>query len=358
MKINRKKKREISIGNVQIGGDFPVVVQSMTNTDTRDIVATVNQIKRLQDAGCEVVRVSVLDKDACRSISEIRSQIAIPLVADIHFDYKLALEAIKNGSDAIRINPGNIGSKKKIREVVAALKENCLPIRIGVNAGSLEKDLLDKYGHPVPDAMVESALRHVAILEDLNFYDMKISLKASNVRDTVDAYRIISQKVDYPLHIGISEAGTSFCGIIRSSIGIGILLSEGIGDTIRVSLTADPAEEVRAGFEILKALGIRERGINIISCPTCGRSEIDVIDLVSKAEERLSFIKEPLNISVMGCVVNGIGEGREADIGIAGGRGSGILFKNGKVIKKVREEEIIDMLVKEIDILIKEKGYV
>ncbi|MBI5180003.1 MAG: flavodoxin-dependent (E)-4-hydroxy-3-methylbut-2-enyl-diphosphate synthase, partial [Nitrospirae bacterium] len=325
MFINRKKTRQISVGNVKIGGNAPISVQSMTNTDTSDINATVAQIKRLEDAGCEIIRVAVPDKEAAEALGEIKRQIKIPLIADIHFDYRLALEAIKQGVDCLRINPGNIGNKKKIESVVSALKEKDMPVRIGVNAGSLEKDLLKKYGHPTPSAMAESALRHIKILEDLNYFNIKVSLKASNVRDAIEAYRLISKKIDYPLHIGISEAGPLFSGTIKSAVGLGILLSEGIGDTIRVSLTADPVKEVDAAYEILKSLGLRKKGINIISCPTCGRLEIDVIKLASQVEQRLSHIKEPLDISVLGCVVNGIGEGKEADIGIAGGRGIGIV---------------------------------
>jgi (E)-4-hydroxy-3-methylbut-2-enyl-diphosphate synthase len=353
MFISRKKTRQISVGNVKIGGNAPISVQSMTNTDTSDINATVAQIKRLEDAGCEIIRVAVPDKKAAEALGETKKQIKIPLIADIHFDYRLALEAIKQGVDGLRINPGNIGNKKKIEAVVSALKEKDIPVRIGVNAGSLEKDLLKKYGHPTPSAMVESALRHIKILEDLNYFNIKISLKASNVRDAIEAYRLISKKIDYPLHIGISEAGPLFSGTIKSAVGLGILLSEGIGDTIRVSLTADPVKEVDAAYEILKALGLRKKGINIISCPTCGRLEIDVIKLASQVEQRLSHIKEPLNISVLGCVVNGIGEGKEADIGIAGGRGIGIVFKHGKVKKKAKESELADLLVEEVEEMVR-----
>lgn len=353
MFINRKKTRQISVGNVKIGGNAPISVQSMTNTDTSDVNATVAQIRRLEDAGCEIIRVAVPDKKAAEALGEIKKQIKIPLIADIHFDYRLALEAIKQGVDCLRINPGNIGNKKKIEAVVSALKKKDIPVRIGVNAGSLEKDLLKKYGHPTPSAMAESALRHIKILEELNYFNIKVSLKASKVRDAIEAYRLISKKIDYPLHIGISEAGPLFSGTIKSAVGLGILLSEGIGDTIRVSLTADPVKEVDAAYEILKSLGLRKKGINIISCPTCGRLEIDVIKLASQVEQRLSHIKEPLDISVLGCVVNGIGEGKEADIGIAGGRGIGIVFKHGKVIKKIKESGLADLLVEEVEEMVR-----
>ncbi|MEK7279063.1 MAG: flavodoxin-dependent (E)-4-hydroxy-3-methylbut-2-enyl-diphosphate synthase [Nitrospirota bacterium] len=351
--MERKPTRQVAVGQVKIGGGAPVAVQSMTNTDTRDVDATVSQIRRLEEAGCEVVRVAVLDLGGAKNISKIRSKIRIPLIADIHFDHRLALLALDEGVDGLRINPGNIGSKKKIEAVIKKAEGKRIPIRIGVNAGSLEKDLLKKYGHPTPDAMVESALRHIAILEEFDFHDIKVSLKASNVIDTIQAYRIFSRKKDYPLHIGISEAGTTFSGTIKSSIGLGMLLAEGIGDTIRVSLTADPVEEVKVAYEILKSLGIRKRGINIISCPTCGRSEIDVERIAREVEMRLSHIKEPLNISILGCVVNGIGEGKESHLGIAGGKGKGILFKNGKVARKIKEEEMVKTLVVEAEELVR-----
>ncbi len=353
MFIERKPTRQIAVGQVKIGGGAPVAVQSMTNTDTRDLGATVSQIRRLEEAGCEVVRVAVLDLGGAKNISKIRSKIRIPLIADIHFDHRLALLALDEGVDGLRINPGNIGSKKKIEAVIKKAEGKRIPIRIGVNAGSLEKDLLKKYGHPTPDAMVESALRHIAILEEFDFHDIKVSLKASNVIDTIQAYRIFSRQKNYPLHIGISEAGTTFSGTIKSSIGLGMLLAEGIGDTIRVSLTADPVEEVKVAYEILKSLGIRKRGINIISCPTCGRSEIDVERIAREVEMRLSHIKEPLNISILGCVVNGIGEGKESHLGIAGGKGKGILFKNGKVARKIKEEEMVKTLVVEAEELVR-----
>lgn len=349
MAIERKETRQMSVGQVRIGGNAPVAVQSMTNTDTKDTGATVSQIRRLEDAGCEIVRVAILDQKAAMCLSRIRSKIKIPLIADIHFDHKLALISLDEGADGLRINPGNIGSKKKVEAIVSKAGGMRIPIRIGVNAGSLEKDLLLKYGHPAPEAMVESALRHIAILEEFDFHDIKVSLKASNVNDTIEAYRIFSRQKDYPLHIGISEAGTTFSGTIKSAVGLGILLSEGIGDTIRVSLTADPVEEVKVAHEILKSLGIRNRGVNIISCPTCGRSEIDVEKIAKEVETGLSHIKDPINISILGCVVNGIGEGKEAHLGIAGGRGEGILFKNGEVVRKIKEEEMVKTLIAEVE---------
>ena len=356
--VARRKTRQIRVGNVVIGGDAPVVVQSMTNTDTRDIDATVAQIKGLEGGGCEVVRVAVPDKEAAEALGRIKTSIGIPLIADIHFDYRLALLSIEQGVDGLRLNPGNIGDKKRIEHVVKAAKERGIPIRIGVNAGSLEEDLLQKYGHPTPEAMVESAMRHIRILEENDFHDIKISLKASNIHTTINAYRLISEKLDYPLHVGISEAGPLLSGTVKSAIGIGILLSEGIGDTIRVSLTADPVEEVRVAYEILKALNLRHRGVNIISCPTCGRMEIDIEEIAAVVEKRLSHITLPLNISILGCVVNGIGEGKEADVGIAGGKGSGLLFKNGKMVRRLRESELVEALIKEVEDLARDKSII
>ncbi|MFA4911869.1 MAG: flavodoxin-dependent (E)-4-hydroxy-3-methylbut-2-enyl-diphosphate synthase [Desulfobacteria bacterium] len=350
--MKRRNTRQISIGNVKIGAGAPISVQSMTNTDTRDHLSTISQIRRLESIGCEIIRVAVPDMEAAEKLGEIKKGISIPLIADIHFDYRLALRSVEEGVDGLRINPGNIGGKAKIKSVVEAAKERKVPIRIGVNSGSIEKRLLVKYGHPNPEAMVESALSNINMLESLNFHDIKVSLKASNVLDTVNAYRLLSEKVDYPLHVGITEAGTSFSGTIKSSIGIGILLNEGIGDTIRVSLTADPIEEVRAGYEILKALGLRYRGINLISCPTCGRCEIDLINLANEIEGRLTHITMPLNIAVMGCVVNGPGEAKEADIGIAGGKEIGILFKKGRAVKKIKEIEVVDVFVREVEKMI------
>ncbi len=353
--IPRKKTRTITLGSVKIGWGARVAVQSMCNTDTRDAAATLGQIGRLEAAGCEIVRLAVPDEDAAKAIGAIRKGTRIPLIADIHFSHTLALEAVKQGVDGLRINPGNIGGKDKVAEVVKACKDKGIPIRIGVNAGSLEKHLLEKYGHPTPEAIVESAFGHIRILEDLDYRNIKVSLKASDVLTTVESYRLFSKKSEYPLHIGISEAGTLHSGTIKSAVGLGILLSEGIGDTMRVSLTADPVEEVRVAYEILKSLKIRQRGVNIISCPTCGRTEIDIIGLAENVEKRLSHITEPLTVAVMGCVVNGPGEAREADIGIAGGKGTGLLFKHGEIIKKFPESELADVLVAEVEKIILER---
>ena len=302
--MTRRKTRQITIGKVKVGGNSPISVQSMTNTDTIDVKATINQIKALERAGCEIVRVAVPNMEAAEAVGKIKKSINIPLIADIHFDYRVALKVIDKGVDGLRLNPGNIGDKERIKTVVRAAKEKKIPIRIGVNAGSLEKDILEKYKHPTPEAMVESALRHIRILEDLDFHEIKISLKASDVWKTIEAYRLLSKKVDYSFHIGITEAGTIFSGTVKSAAGLGILLSEGIGDTLRVSLTGDPIEEVRVGWEILKAMKLRERGVNIISCPTCGRIKLDIITLANEIEKRLSHIIKPINIAVMGCVVN------------------------------------------------------
>lgn len=348
MKV-RRKTRIIYVGKVPIGGGNPIAVQSMTKTDTSDTKSTIRQIKSLEKAGCEIVRLAVPDMDAAKSLGMIKKSISIPLIADIHFNWRLALEAINQGVDGIRINPGNIGAKWKIKEVVTAAKDRGIPIRIGINAGSLEKDILKKYGHPEPCAMVESAERHIEILEDMDFSNIKVSLKASDVLKTVEAYRLFSQKYDYPLHVGISEAGPPPYGIIKSSVGLGILLSEGIGDTIRVSLTAKPEEEVRAAYGILGALGIRKRGVDIISCPTCGRCKIDLKRLMKRVEMKLRKIDRPLKVAVMGCVVNGPGEAREADLGIAGGRGRGIIFKKDKLIRSVKEEDLLQALICEIE---------
>ena len=347
--MTRRKTRQIAIGSVKIGSNFPISVQSMTNTDTVDVKATVNQIKALERAGCEIVRVAVPNMEAAEAVGKIKKSINIPLIADIHFDYRLALKSIDNGVDGLRLNPGNIGDKERIKTVVKAAKEKKIPIRIGVNAGSLEKDILEKYKHPTPEAMVESALRHIKILEDLDFHDIKVSLKASDVWKTIDAYRLLSKKVDYPFHIGITEAGTIFSGTIKSAAGLGILLAEGIGDTLRVSLTGDPVEEVRVGWEILKAMKLRERGVNIISCPTCGRIKLDIITLANEIEKRLSHITKPINIAVMGCVVNGPGEAIESDIGIAGGDGVGMLYIKGKPAKKIKEKDIVEAIVREVE---------
>ena len=346
--IKRKPTKQLILGNIKIGKGAPVVVQSMTKTDTRDVSSTVSQIRKLQKAGCEAVRVAVLNADAADAVKDIKKKIRIPLIADIHFDHRLAMTVMENGVDGLRINPGNIGSTQKIKEVVSSAKDKGIPIRIGVNAGSLEKDLLRKYKHPNARALVESAARHIKILEDFKFKAIKVSLKASNVMRTVEAYRLFSEKFRYPVHIGISEAGPAFPGTIKSAVGLGILLSEGIGDTLRVSLTADPVEEVKVAFEILKSLNIRQISPEIISCPTCGRCQVDIRNIVGKVEAKLAGIKKPIKVAVMGCVVNGPGEAREADIGIAGGKGTGLLFKNGKVVKTLKERELFSTLMREI----------
>lgn len=348
--IKRRKTRRIYVGNIAVGSGAPVSVQSMTKTDTKNVSATVRQIISLQSAGCEIVRLAVPDIEAAQALGKIKSQVSntqypIPIIADIHFDWRLAIEAMKQGVDGLRLNPGNIGAKWKVKEVVLLAKKKNIPIRIGVNAGSLEKELLKKYGHPIPEALVESAERHIRILEELDFFNIKVSLKASNVMKTVEAYRLFSEKYDYPLHIGISEAGTSFSGMIKSAVGLGILLSEGIGDTMRVSLTAEPEEEVRVAYEILKSLGIRRISPEIISCPTCGRCQIDLKPLAKKVENAVKNIKKSISIAVMGCIVNGPGEARDADFGIAGGKGIGLVFKKGEVVKKVREDKLFEELI-------------
>jgi len=344
----KRAVRQISIGNQKIGGGAPCSVQSMCSTDTRDVAATLAQIDMLAAAGCEIVRCAVPDADAAVALGRIKQYSVLPLVADIHFDYKLALSVLAGGVDALRLNPGNIGERWKVEEVVRAARERLVPIRIGVNAGSLEKELLEKYGHPTAEAMVESALGHVRILEDLDYRQIKISLKASDVMRTVNAYRLLAAEVDYPLHIGITEAGTLFSGTIKSAVGLGILLADGIGDTLRVSLTGDPVDEVRVGFEILKSLGLRKRGINFVSCPTCGRCQIDLIRVAEEVERRLQHVDREITVAVMGCIVNGPGEAREADFGIAGGKGEGLLFRHGEVVRKVPESELADALVAEV----------
>lgn len=343
-----RKTREIKIGNLYIGGENPIIIQSMTNTPTEDVEKTVAQIKELEKAGCELVRVTVNTEKAAEAIKEIKKQINIPLVADIHFDYKLALKAMENGIDKLRINPGNIGDDEKVRLVVEKAKELNVPIRIGVNSGSVEKKILEKYGRVTADGMVESAIYHVNLLEKYGFNNIVISLKASNVKMMVDAYRKISELVDYPLHLGVTEAGTEFQGTVKSAIGIGSLLVDGIGNTIRVSLTENPVEEIKVAKEILKVLGLRE-GVEIVSCPTCGRTQIDLIGLAKKVEKEFGNIEKNIKIAVMGCVVNGPGEAKEADIGVAGGKGEGLLFKKGEIIKKVKEEEIIPELRKMLE---------
>ncbi len=352
MNIERRKTRRIVIGTVPIGNGAPIAVQSMTNTDTRDADATVRQIRRLERAGCEIIRVGVPSMDAAKNLNSIRKRIRIPLIADIHFDHRLALEALRQGADGLRLNPGNIGSHAKVQQVTRAAAERGVPIRIGVNSGSVEKKFLQKYGGPTPEAMVESALGHVSILENENFHNTKISLKASDIPRTVEAYRKLAQRVDYPLHIGITEAGTLIPGTAKSAIGIGLLLAEGIGDTIRVSLTAPPIHEITAAYAILRALGLRARGVEVISCPTCSRTEIDIIGLASKVEKALSHIQVPLKVAVMGCVVNGPGEAKEADLGIAGGKKRGLLFKRGKTIGTYGEDDLLSALLSEIQKMI------
>lgn len=347
----RKTTKQINVGSVKIGGNSPVVVQSMTCTDTRDVASTVEQIKQLEDAGCEVVRVAVPDSEAASAIVEIKKCINIPLIADIHFNYALAIEAIQNGVDCIRINPGNM-SKDKIQKIISAAKERDTAIRIGINAGSLEKDIFAKHGGPTPSALVESALRSIEFFEDRGFRSMKVSLKSSDVSTMIEAYRSFSDKSDYPLHVGVTEAGSLVNAAIKSSIGIGTLLYGGIGDTIRVSITGDPVSEIGVAYGILRALNIRKVGPDIISCPTCGRCEIDLFKLSEEVEKRLAGMKDYLKIAIMGCVVNGPGEAAEADIGIAGGRRQGLLFKRGEVVKKVREDELVDVLLDEVNNMI------
>ncbi len=343
------------VGNVQIGGGAPVAVQSMTKTDTTDVDATVKQIDEMVEAGCEIVRIAVPGDDAAAALKEIRPRVNIPIVADIHFHYKLALKALEAGVDKLRLNPGNIGSIDRVREVVRAAEAQKVPIRIGVNGGSLEKDLLKKYGTATPEAMVESGMRHVNILEDLGFSDIIISLKASDVQRTVAAYRLMSEKVNYPLHLGVTEAGTPFGGTIKSAMGLGILLFDGIGDTIRVSLAAEPHEEVRVGWEILKSLELRKRGVTVVACPTCGRLDIDnFVEIVTEVERRLAHVEEPLHLSIMGCAVNGPGEAHDSQLGITFGRNVGMIFKDGVPMRKVGGADIVEEFVKEVEILRKE----
>ena len=347
--MERKITRQISVGKIKIGGGAPISVQSMTNTKTTDTKSTVEQIEKLQAAGCDIVRVAVPDMEAAENLHEIISAVEVPIVADIHFDYKLALESIAQGVAALRLNPGNIGGAAHVREVVAAAKEKNIPIRIGVNAGSLSRKLLQKYGGVTAEALVESALEHVKILEAENFFDIKISLKAHDVPLTLAAYRLISEKVDYPLHLGITEAGTVNTGVIKSAVGIGALLAEGIGDTIRVSLTGDPVVEVKVANEILKSLNLREYGATLIACPTCGRTSIDLNQIAAEVEKKLAAVNKSITVAVMGCIVNGPGEARSADVGIAGADGEGIIFRKGKIIRKVPESELVAELFKEID---------
>ncbi|CBZ04259.1 flavodoxin-dependent (E)-4-hydroxy-3-methylbut-2-enyl-diphosphate synthase [Clostridium botulinum] len=345
----RKSTKKVKVGSMYVGGDSPISIQSMTNTDTRDVKSTLNQINKLEKIGCDIIRCAVPDIEASEALKIITKESKIPVVADIHFDHKLALESIKNGVDALRINPGNIGSMERVKMVAEAAKGKSIPIRVGVNSGSLKKDILDKYGRVCPEALVESALQHVNILEKCNFNDIVISIKSSNVIQMIESYRLISEKVNYPLHLGVTEAGTTFRGTIKSSVGIGTLLAEGIGDTIRVSITGDPLEEIKIGKEILRSLGYVNEGIEFVSCPTCGRTNIDLISIAEEVEKRLLNCNKNIKVAVMGCVVNGPGEAREADIGIAGGKGEGLIFKKGEVIKKVKEKNIIDELIKEIE---------
>lgn len=347
----RKQKRVVNIGGVKIGGDNPVAIQSMCNTDTRDVKATVNQIHELENAGCEIIRVAVPDMVAAKAVADIKKQIHIPLVIDIHFDYRLALECMKNGADKVRINPGNIGDRDRVKQVVKMAKERGIPIRIGVNGGSLERELLQKYGGVTADALVESAMGHVAILDELNFNDIVVSIKISDVPKMLSAYRKFNEISDIPLHIGVTESGTLKGGTIKSAVGIGALLAEGIGNTMRVSLTANPIEEIYAAYDIQKVLGMRKTGAEIVSCPTCGRTQLDLISIANEVEKRAANIDKPIKIAVMGCAVNGPGEAREADIGIAGGKGEGLIFKKGEIIKKVPQDKLVDELMKEIETL-------
>ena len=353
--MERRLTRQLEVGKVKVGGGAPIAVQSMTNTKTSDPVATLEQINRLAEAGCDIVRCAVPDMAAAEGLKTIVKESPIPVIADIHFDYKFALAAIEAGVDGLRLNPGNIGGNDRVAAVVEAAKKRNIPIRIGVNAGSLPKDLLEKYGHPTPEALVEAAWRHIRILEEMDYKNIKISLKAHDVPLTLAAYRLMASQCDYPLHVGITEAGTVNSGIIKSAVGIGTLLAEGIGDTIRVSLTGDPVREVKVGFEILKSLGLREYGPTLISCPTCGRTQINLEKLALEVERRLAEITEPITVAVMGCVVNGPGEAREADVGIAGGINEGLIFRKGEVLKKVAEADIIDELFAEIDKILLER---
>lgn len=344
----RRKSRQVFLGSFPIGGDAPVSVQSMTNTDSRDVEATVKQVNDLKNAGCEIVRIAIPDKKAASAFAEIKNRVDIPLIADIHFDYRLAITAIKGGADGIRINPGNIGGRENIEKIleVAGKRNTC--IRIGVNSGSVSRHLLEKYGHPTPEAMVESALEHIALFEELDYRNIKISLKSSNVLHSIMAYEMLAQRTDYPFHLGITEAGTLISGTVKNSIGIGALLLKGIGDTMRVSLSRDPVEEIKVAYEILRSLNLRHRGPEIISCPTCGRCEIDLFSIIEQVEKELADVVSPLKVAIMGCVVNGPGEAREADIGVAGARGKGVLFRKGEVVRKLTEDKLADILIEEV----------
>ncbi|PYZ98649.1 4-hydroxy-3-methylbut-2-en-1-yl diphosphate synthase [Alteribacter lacisalsi] len=346
---HRKNTRPVQVGPLTIGGSDEVIIQSMTMSKTHDVEATVAEIKRLEEAGCQIVRVACPDMRAAEAIPEIKKQISIPLVVDIHFDYKLALKAIEGGADKIRINPGNIGRREKVEAVVNAAKEKNIPIRIGVNAGSLEKRILEKYGYPTADGMVESALHHIKILEDLDFHNIIVSMKASDVSLAVEAYEKAAKAFDYPLHLGITESGTLFAGTVKSSAGLGVILNKGIGNTMRISLSADPVEEIKVAKELLKTFGLAANAATLISCPTCGRIEIDLISIANEVEEYIQQVHAPIKVSVLGCAVNGPGEAKEADIGIAGARGEGLLFRHGEIIRKVPEEIMVEELKKEID---------
>jgi (E)-4-hydroxy-3-methylbut-2-enyl-diphosphate synthase len=354
--MQRRKTRPIQLGKVKVGGDAPITVQSMTKTDTRDVRATVQQIWDLEAAGCEIIRCAVPVREAALQLGDIKKRIRIPLVADIHFNYKLALIAIEQGVDGLRLNPGNIGARKYVEEVVRAASERKIPIRIGVNAGSLEKDLLQKYDGPTAAGMVESGLRHIHILEDVGYNEIKISLKASDPLMMIEAYRMLAEQVEYPFHLGVTEAGTPSVGTIKSAVGLGTLLAEGIGDTIRVSLAADPVEEVRVGREILKSLGLKKEGLTFVACPSCGRADVDLVGLAKTVEERmLPYSNLDIHVAVMGCEVNGPGEARAADLGVAGGKGIGLIFKRGEIIRKVPEAQIVDALMEEVEKFAAEK---
>ena len=348
----RKKTRQLFVGEVPVGGEAPIAVQSMTNTDTRDVSSTVHQIEELSEAGCEIVRLAIPDAEAVDAFREIRSKVAPPLIADIHFDHRLAIAALKAGADGLRINPGNIGDRKAVVKIIHEADIRDVPIRIGVNAGSLPGRIIKKHGHPTPEAMVESALEHIRLFEDCGFENIKISLKSSNVLNMIAAYEALSRKVDYPLHLGVTEAGTLISGSVKNAVGIGILLFKGIGDTLRVSLSRDPVEEIKVAYEILRALDLRHRGPEIISCPTCGRCEIDLFPIIESVERGIRAITSSPKIAIMGCIVNGPGEAKEADIGIAGGRHQGILFKKGKLIRKIPEEKLAEVLIKEVNQLV------
>lgn len=351
---HRTQTRQVNVGDLTIGGSNELIIQSMTTTKTHDVEATVAEIERLEEAGCQIVRVACPDDAAADAIPEIKQRINIPLVVDIHFNYKLALKAIEGGADKIRINPGNIGSRDKVEAVVTAAKEKGIPIRIGVNAGSLERHIVEKYGYPTADGMVESALAHIKILEDLDFHDIVVSMKASDVHLAVEAYEKASKAFDYPLHLGITESGTKFSGSIKSSAGLGVLLHQGIGNTMRISLSTDPVQEVKVARELLKTFGLASNAATLISCPTCGRIQMDLFKVVDEVEEYIQQIKAPIKVAVLGCAVNGPGEAREADIGIAGGKGEGLLFKHGEVVRKVPEDTMVEELKKEVDILAQE----